>query len=547
MAAREYETPDGTPFPVEWPDPEMEQWGWRWDQLHQPTPLTPLAQDFVDYKSQGMGEGAAATGRFFRRQRIFVNGYAFGRTLPAAADETEFFQTVVEFDSARHRPHHLEEWEQVHRPEVEALFQGFLRWAAAEESLAELMARFDELAAMSRRLGELHPLSWGRAADADQPLLAFCEELYGELARLATNELISGVHNKSLESALKLWDLSREALSRPAVAELLREAPSNEFVAGLDGVEDGTAFRALFDTYLDVYGHRNESFSELAFETWIEDPRFVVFLLRSYLDTPDEESPAALHQRVIEQRNRRIEEVRERLANDDSFTEFLELVRVGQQRTVLLEDHNYHIDQRAFAAHRAPVLAIGERLVAQGTIDARADVFYVFVAELHAAAGDPSLRFQERVIERRAERERWLHTLPPNTIGSGEVVIDERLRSFIGPDEPEPAGPGEVAGLAASPGLARGVARVIRGLDEVDKLQRGDVLVTYATAPPWTPLFAVASAIVTDAGGPLSHAAVVAREYGIPAVVGTKAGTARIEDGTVVTVDGDTGIVRLES
>ncbi len=250
---------------------------------------------------------------------------------------------------------------------------------------------------------------------------------------------------------------------------------------------------------------------------------------------------------MIEQRDRRIEEVQERLANDDRVIDFLELVRIGQQCTILLEDHNYHIDQRAFSAQRAPLLAIGERLVAQGTIDAPADVFYVFVAELHDAAADPSLRFQESVIERRAERQRWLQTLPPSTIGSGEVVVDERLRSFMGPDEPEPAGPGEVAGLAASPGLARGVARVIRSLDEVDKLQRGDVLVTYATAPPWTPLFAVASAIVTDAGGPLSHAAVVAREYGIPAVVGTKAGTARIEDGTVVTVDGDTGIVRLES
>jgi phosphoenolpyruvate synthase/pyruvate phosphate dikinase len=194
-----------------------------------------------------------------------------------------------------------------------------------------------------------------------------------------------------------------------------------------------------------------------------------------------------------------------------------------------------------------PLLAIGERLTAQGTIDEAADVFYVFAAELHEAAADPSLRFQERIAERRAERERWLYTLPPNIIGSGAVELDEAMRAFMGPDEAEPAGPGEVRGLAASPGIARGVARVIRGLDEVDRLQRGDVLVTYATAPPWTPLFAVASAIVTDAGGPLSHAAVVSREYGIPAVVGTKGATARIEDGAVVTVDGSTGVVRIES
>jgi len=99
--------------------------------------------------------------------------------------------------------------------------------------------------------------------------------------------------------------------------------------------------------------------------------------------------------------------------------------------------------------------------------------------------------------------------------------------------------------MAGSPGTARGVARVIRSLGDAERLHEGEVLVTETTAPPWTPLFARAAAIVTDAGGMLSHCAVVAREYRIPAVVGTKIGTVAIRDGQLVEVDGTNGIVRL--
>jgi phosphoenolpyruvate synthase/pyruvate phosphate dikinase len=99
--------------------------------------------------------------------------------------------------------------------------------------------------------------------------------------------------------------------------------------------------------------------------------------------------------------------------------------------------------------------------------------------------------------------------------------------------------------LKGSPGTARGRARVIRSLADAHRLGAGEVLVTETTAPPWTPLFARAAAIVTDAGGILSHCAVVAREYGVPAVVGTRTGTRAIEDGRLVEVDGTAGTVRM--
>ena len=107
-----------------------------------------------------------------------------------------------------------------------------------------------------------------------------------------------------------------------------------------------------------------------------------------------------------------------------------------------------------------------------------------------------------------------------------------------------PPGPAEVRGLAASPGMVRGRARVVHTLAEGDDLQPGDILVTEATLPPWTSLFARVAAVVTDVGGILSHAAVVAREQRIPAMVGTRSATTPIADGQMIEVDGTHGVVR---
>src|SRR5205823_9814002 len=123
--------------------------------------------------------------------------------------------------------------------------------------------------------------------------------------------------------------------------------------------------------------------------------------------------------------------------------------------------------------------------------------------------------------------------------------IARAVGRLFGGRPPEAPDATTITGLAGSAGVARGVARVIHSLGEAERLQSGEVLVTETTAPPWTPLFARAAAIITDAGGILSHCAVVAREYGVPAVVGTKLGTSSIRDGQQVEVDGSNGTVRI--
>jgi pyruvate,water dikinase len=102
-----------------------------------------------------------------------------------------------------------------------------------------------------------------------------------------------------------------------------------------------------------------------------------------------------------------------------------------------------------------------------------------------------------------------------------------------------------VSGIGASPGVVTGRARIVRGLEEADDLQEGDILVCPSTSPPWTPYFAVVRGIVTNSGGVLSHAAIEAREYGIPAVVGTLRATDLIPDGATVTLDGAAGTVTI--
>jgi pyruvate,water dikinase len=118
-----------------------------------------------------------------------------------------------------------------------------------------------------------------------------------------------------------------------------------------------------------------------------------------------------------------------------------------------------------------------------------------------------------------------------------------RLSGRRPPDASAPVA-GELKGVAASPGTATGTARVVRSLAEASKLSPGDVMVCEMTLPPWVPLFSLLAGVVADTGGILSHCAIVAREYGVPAVVGTGSGTTAIPDGATVTVDGDHGVVR---
>jgi pyruvate,water dikinase len=160
-----------------------------------------------------------------------------------------------------------------------------------------------------------------------------------------------------------------------------------------------------------------------------------------------------------------------------------------------------------------------------------------------AAVTDDHAQAIGDLTERARERDEQARLVPPLIVGQLNPLVRrmwDGLPRLLGA---APSDGALVSGSPASPGRATGVVRVVRGVDEFDHLQPGEILVAPLTAPAWTPLFVRAAAVVTDVGSAAAHASIIAREYGIPAVVGCGDATARLRNGMLVTVDGSTGNV----
>jgi phosphohistidine swiveling domain-containing protein len=204
------------------------------------------------------------------------------------------------------------------------------------------------------------------------------------------------------------------------------------------------------------------------------------------------------------------------------------------------------------ATLRRFTVAAGQRLVERDVLSRTEDVFFLYKDELRQALAGKGA-WKELVGQRRAEMENSARIVPPDHIGAPTpgnadpffIALVDKMLGFL-PVEPS-TDPDVIVGVAASPGTVQGTAKVVRSLLEASKLQQGDIMVCEMTVPTWVPLFATVSAIVADSGGILSHCAIVAREFRLPAVVGTHVGTAVIKDGMTITVDGSKGRVRIDS
>lgn len=199
---------------------------------------------------------------------------------------------------------------------------------------------------------------------------------------------------------------------------------------------------------------------------------------------------------------------------------------------------------------RRLLLEFGRRLAAAGMIHERQDVFWLLEGEAQSAAEEldsgavqlpPA---EEAVAQRKRIWKAEKRVTPPTLLPEASRFLGLDVGSF-GARTSGQAGD-TIKGTGAYPGRVTGVARVLRGPEDFGLMQSGEILVAAITTPAWTPLFAKAAAIVTDIGGPLSHSSIVAREYGIPAVLGAGVATRRIRSGQVITVDGSAGLVSLD-
>jgi len=354
-------------------------------------------------------------------------------------------------------------------------------------------------------------------------------------------QLMSGITgNLTMQTNKELWQLAQTARLLPGVADAIADGPDGALLERVRAAPGGKAFIEALESFLAEYGHR-EVQMDIAFPTWSEDPEPVLCFVRAYLTAEGAPDPAEQERALAEQHRRAAKEVDDGLGH--SLTGRL-LYRplfhwaLDKAEALGRERDTMHFHWTAtFPLLRGLLRVLGERWVEQGVLDRAREVYCLDLADITRIAAEPQ-PVQAKVTRcgRAWEQNR---TRPwPLEIRHGEEVYEE--------ESPEwGVGQNTLRGIAGSPGVVSGTVRIIRGPEDFGKLGRGEILVAPLTNPVWTPLFAVAGAVVTDSGGILSHGAIVAREYGIPAVMDVRGATHALRDGQRVTVDGVRGTVKV--
>lgn len=331
-----------------------------------------------------------------------------------------------------------------------------------------------------------------------------------------------------------------------AMAAALREAGLETLVASLSPRDALTALRAepgaapflrQLARFLQRHGHRCMVEAELLYPRWVEAPEQVVQSLTAYLPLPT--APAPVNADAARRREQAIRQVEARLNRFQRSSFRRSLKRL--HRFTRLRDNGQNYVVKLLLPMRHLYAVLGERWAALGWLSAPEEIFFLVAAELTAIVetGDPAkagLDLRKIAADRRAAYAYWFTQPTPDALDANGVPVAAAMSD------------GNVlTGMAASPGQITGRARVVMTPAEAATLEAGDILVTRATDPGWTPVFSIIGGAVLEIGGTLSHGAIVAREYGLPAVVNVPQATQRIRDGQQIHVDGTRGNVLLDA
>jgi pyruvate,water dikinase len=345
-------------------------------------------------------------------------------------------------------------------------------------------------------------------------------------------ELLTGLADvESAAPGLSLWHIAEMARAEPAAREVLAAADPHEL--SVADLPPGPTRRAM-ERFLTAHGYRGAREAEIGEPRWAEDPTLPFATLRAHLTRPDGgPTPVDLERRQREVRDRASAELEARLPLPARMAvrHLLSLVRRFMRLRERLRSHVVQV----LGLYRAVALDASRRLTVLEPGSGADGAFFLSIDELHAFLRGDAESLAPLIRRRRLqlERDRALPDPPDTFVG------------FPPPVEAPPAPTDALSGLAACSGVVRGPARVLRSADDASSLQPGEILVAPYADVGWSPLFLVAAAVVTDLGGPLSHAAVVAREYGVPTVVNVKGGTKLIRTGDELEVDGSAGTVRI--
>jgi pyruvate,water dikinase len=371
-------------------------------------------------------------------------------------------------------------------------------------------------------------------------LFGLLERLVGWWAKRKeiTHDLVTGIAGVySAEVGPMLWRMA-QTLSDAGLASVVFDTNHEEALTKLKQISEAGPFMQQFETFLQRHGHRCPNEVELLHPRWAEAPQQVIELLAGYLQAGDTLHPEEAERRQRQRRDEAVVLVEKRLG--PVRRKILRGVLAKAQNAVRVRDNSRYAVTKYLFPTRKVFALLGQRWTERGWLSQPDDIFFLTVSELEklVAEGDPlALRhdLHELVANRRLAYEYWFTVVPPDVIGpGGEPVVEDEKEATV------------LEGIAVSGGRARGVARIVRDPREAARLHAGEILVTQATDPGWTPVFPLVSGLVLEVGGQLSHGAIVAREYGIPAVLNVQGAMRRIRDGQIITVDGNTGKVFMD-
>ena len=561
-------------FPIEWLEGERELL-WIFDDLHCPNPVSPLFFDIggwwltCDHMFRRFGTPFASD--WVMKE---INGYAYMAAVGADPDlraeateyEARYVPRVPRDAGYAGRigpylgavlPHYalnfLDWWRERLRPEIERNFAYLDGYDMDAAGLVELAVLLEDAIDIHDRHWKIHWMLNFAQFSATMALNGTIQEVKGDVDPDLPGRLQSSVDDRNWDSIEALWRMKEEIKGD---AELNAAFHAGESAAGvlaaLEGSERGRRFVAeRLRPYQEEFGNKAIWSHEFVYPTWRESPAPILEAVRGYLET-DYDYAAALAA-VKADLESAIRELMDGVPAGEGRDRLQAALDLSLRMNPLTPDHHFFIDQGTNARVRLVLVAIGRKLVHAGVLDDPEDVMFLRYNELRALVGSGEA-FDARAAAsaRRDQREAAFAIRPPDWVGTAtESQLAFPYYTLWGFPEKFHRKPPEtldrLTGLAASPGIAEGTARLVSSLEEFDQVKEGEILVCRMTNPAWVVLFTKIAGLVTDAGGVAAHPAVVSREFGIPAVVGTSTATERIATGDRVRVNGSTGVVEILS
>lgn len=557
---------------------------WFQDGVHWPKAMTPWDTTLFEYAMSSLSQYNTrhymippAYGVDYR----ILNGYVY--LSPVSAPESEIAGRVPLFEERA--GYYFEHWDELYDkwlhkirdlveeisaihfaplPEMEDL--SVITSGVGKGSGNDLLASYHHLLNLALKLWQYHFefLNLGYAAYLD--FFGFCKQAFPSISDLAIAKMVAGVEVDLFRPDDELKDLARLAVSSGIDDRFDAEDATGTWNR-LESDEAGREWVAQWEKAAEPWFNFSAGTGfDHSDKIWIENVevplKFIIDYIAKVKEGAELDRPvAALHA----ERDRVVGEYRDLLDTDEDRAAFD--AKLGLSRTVFpyVENHNFYVEHWSHSMIWRRMRDLGRVLESAGFIDRPDDVFMFKQAEIPEVLWDlytawavgteprggaywkPRLQKRHEILDVLSQ---WPAPpalgVPPEVVtepftvmlwGITNESVDKWLHASDASDD------GTISGFAASPGMVEGAARVISSPDQIDEIQDGEILVAQLTAPSWAPAFVKIRATVTDVGGMMSHAAIVCREYGLPAVTGTAAASKKIKTGQKIRVDGNTGTV----